>query len=109
LEYFIKHQKVILRTLGGLMLVIGFAVHFWDTPKKGLTESEIAAANVARMEASVAGKSSTSNAQKPKESVFLKEFKSTREKQMKYLTIIAMILGLGFLIYSFIKKDDTQE
>ena len=86
------------------MLLIGFVVHFWTTPKEGLTQNEIAARNVARMEASSSGGSSTSNQPyKQDRSKYLKEFKNTKAKQMQYLTIITMILGVGFLGYSFIK------
>lgn len=93
--------------MGLLLLLVGFAVHFWTAPKEGLSEMEIAAANVARMEASVAGVGSSSKKAQssPK---FLEEFKNTQEKQMRYLTIIAMVIGVGFLGYSFMKpKNDS--
>ncbi len=86
------------------MLLIGFVVHFWATPKEVLTQNEIAAANVARMEAKVAGGSTKSKKSKKKDdSKFLEELKNTQAKQLQYLTIIAMIMGVGFLGYSFIK------
>jgi hypothetical protein len=109
LEFFIKHKILIFRSIGALMLVIGFVVQFWITPKVGYTKNEIAAANVARMEAKVAGGSGSSG-KKPKHdtSKFLKELKNTQAKQKQYLTIISMILGVGFLGYSFLKKkEDT--
>ncbi|MBU0719765.1 hypothetical protein KJ877_00330 [bacterium] len=106
MEIFNKYKLVIFRSVGALMLLVGFGAHFWVTPKEGYTQAQIAAANVARMEASVAGESSASKkAAKSKDSPFLEEFKNTKEKQMRYLTIIAMILGIGFLGYSFIKKE----
>jgi len=108
-ELFIKHQTTIIRIAGALMLIIGFAVHFWTTPKEGFTENDIAAANVARMEAQVAGgSSSVSKPKKPTESPFLKKYKETQAAQFKYLTIIVMILGVGFLGYSFIKKEKNK-
>ena len=106
-ELFIKHKTVIFRILGALMLVVGFASYFWTTPKDALTENELAAANVARMEARAAGGSSTQ--QKPKkasESPFLKKYKETQEAQIRYLTILTMIFGVGFLVYSFVKKKE---
>jgi len=104
-ELFIKYQTVILRSVGALMLVVGFATHFWTTPKDALSENEIAAANVARMEARAAGGSGTQQkSQKPKESPFLKKYKETQAAQFKFLTIFIMIFGVGFLGYSFIKK-----
>ena len=90
------------------MLVIGFVVHFWVTPKEGFTKNEIAAQNVARMEAkSSGGSSSSQKSTKKDDSSFLKEMKSTQAKQMRYLTIIAMILGVGSLGYSFVKKKEA--
>ncbi len=44
------------------MLLIGFAVHFWVTPKEVLTQNDIAALNVARMEARISGGSGSSQA-----------------------------------------------
>jgi len=105
MEFFLKHKIVIMRSLGGVMLVIGFAVHFWTTPKEGISANDRAAANVARMEAKVKGKSSTqSKSSKKSDSKFLDELKDTQAKQLQYLTIIAMILGVGFLGYSFMPK-----
>lgn len=108
MDFFLKHKTVILRTLGGLMIVLGFAVHFWVTPKEGISESDMAAINVARMEASVSGKGSGSQAAKQSTSDYLEELKNNQEKQMKYLTIMSMILGVGFLLYSFIKKEEPE-
>lgn len=109
LEFFKKYKKIIVRVLGVLMLLVGFAVHFWTVPKEGISKEEIAAANVARMEASVAGSASSATKQaKPKESPFMKEFKNTRQKQLEYLTITVMVLGIGFLLYSFIKKEEEE-
>ncbi len=90
------------------MLLVGFVVHFWVTPKEGLTKNEIAARNVARMEAKASGGSSSSKkSTKKDDSKFLNEMKSTQAKQMRYLTIIVMILGVGSLGYSFVKKKET--
>ena len=109
MEFFLKHKIVIMRSLGGLMIVVGFAIHFWTTPKEGISANDRAAANVARMEAKVAGKSSTeSKTSKKSDSKFLEELKNTQAKQMQYLTIIAMILGIGFLGYSFIPKREED-
>ena len=87
------------------MLVIGFAVFFWKTPQKGVSENDIAAANVARLEAKVSGKSSTSSPAKPDTSKILEKFKETREDQVKYFMILLMIAGAGFVLYTFLKKE----
>ena len=108
MEFFLKHKTVIMRSLGALMLVIGFAIHFWTTPKEGISANERAAANVARMEAKVKGQSSAqSKSSQKSDSKFLDELKNTQAKQLQYLTIIAMILGVGFLGYSFMPKKET--
>jgi hypothetical protein len=108
LDFFLKHQKIIFRTLGGAMLLIGFVVHFWLTPKDGISKNDFAAANVARMEASVSRSSST-EAQEKKSSAthIMSALEEQQQKQMEYLTILVMIIGISSLGYSFIKKDET--
>ena len=109
MEFFLKNKIVILRTLGALMLIVGFAVHFWTVPQKGISANERAAANVARMEAKMAGNnSSAKKSTKKDDSSFLKELKKTQEKQMQYLTIIAMVFGVGFLGYTFLPKKEQE-
>ncbi|MGB3962396.1 MAG: hypothetical protein WBK95_09190 [Sulfurimonas sp.] len=108
MDFFLKYKTVLFRVSGAVLLLFALIAHFWMTPKEGLSEVEIAAANVARMEASVAGSSQSSKAAKPDTSKFLEKFKSTQEKQMEYLTIIAIIFGSGLLLYSFIRpKSDN--
>ena len=109
MEFFLKHKTVIMRSAGALMLVIGFAIHFWSTPKEGISANERAVANVARMEAKAKGQSSSqSKSSKKSDTKFLDELKGTQAKQLQYLTIIAMILGVGFLGYSFIPKKEED-
>lgn len=107
MKFFLKHKIVILRTLGVFMLVVGFSIHFWTTPKEGFTKEQLAAANVARMEARVKGSNSSSATPRKDTSKFIQELKNTQEKQMQYLTILAMIFGLGFLAYSFLPKKEA--
>lgn len=108
-EMFIKYKIVVFRTVGTLMLLVGFVVFFWANQKEVITENDIAAANIARMEASISGASrSSKQAAKPDSSKFLEELKNTQAKQMQYLTIITMILGVGFLGYSFIGKPKND-
>ena len=105
MEFFNKHQTIIFRSLGGFMFVIAFIIFFWSSPKEGISENEKAARNIARMEAKVAGSSSSASKNlKPKHSPIMKAYKDTRAKQMRYLLIISMILGAGFLGYSFLKR-----
>ena len=98
---------MIVRSVGVVMLLIGFAVHFWATPKMGLSENEIAAANVARMEASVKGHSKSVKKAKPDMSHFTKALTSAQQQKARYITIFAMILGILFLGYSFLKKEEA--
>ena len=110
MEYFLKHREVILRTLGALLLFVGFVIHFWTVPQKGVSENELAAANLARMEASVKGASSAKKeTKKPDTSKFLQKLKSQQEKQIEYLTILTMLLGAGALGYSFVKRRGEDE
>ncbi|WP_455757535.1 hypothetical protein [Sulfurimonas sp.] len=109
MEFFLKHKIIILRSLGALMLVVGFAAHFWVTPKKVITQNEIAAANIARMEAKARGTSSKpSKSTKKDDSKYLETLKNTQEKQKQYLTIIIMVLGIGSLGYSFMPKKEKE-
>jgi len=104
MEFFLKHKIIILRTLGIIMLLVGFAVHFWVTPKMGVSENEIAAANIARMEASVKG-----SVKKTKSDIshITKALSQAQQQRAKYITIFAMILGVLFLAYSFLKKEEN--
>ena len=107
MNFFLQHKTVIMRTLGAIMLVVGFAVHFWLTPQKGLSENDKAAARIARMEAQIKSTGSgTKKSQEKDTSKFMEKMKSTQEKQMQYMTIVAMIFGVGFLGYSFMPKKD---
>ena len=108
MEFFKQHQTVIFRSLGAFMLLLGFVIHFWLTPKEGLSENELAAANVARMEAKVKGVSTSKQKVQSDHSKFMEKLKGQQAKQLEYLTILAMLLGVGFLGYSFVKKkEDT--
>ena len=108
MDFFLKHKTVILRALGSFMIIVGLIVHFWSTPKEGLSENERAAARVARMEAKVKGASSkTSSSSNKSDLDFLEQLKKTQAKQLQYMTIIVMVLGIGSLGYSFLpKKED---
>ncbi|MBN2815381.1 MAG: hypothetical protein JXQ67_01760 [Campylobacterales bacterium] len=107
MEFFLTHKKVILRVLGAFLLLVGFVTFFWATPKEGVSANELAAMNVARMEAKVAGSSSsTSTSQQNNSSKFLEKLQATKADQLKYLTIFMMLFGIGFLAYSFFKKEE---
>jgi len=108
-EFFYKRKSVIFRFLGVIMLCVGVVVHFWSVPKEGISENDIAAANIARMEASVMGGSGTKQSQKPDTSKFLEELQSAQEKQQEQLTVVSIIFGVLFLLYSFISKPDSEQ
>ena len=85
-------------------MLIGFVVHFWIVPQKGLSENDLAAARVARMEVSAHVIATSQVHTKHDASHILKKLKATQAKQMEYLTIFVMLLGGTSLLYSFIKK-----
>jgi hypothetical protein len=61
------------------------------------------------MEASVSGAGGSSKqASKSDSSKFLEELKNTQAKQIRYLTIMSMVFGIGFLGYSFISKPKND-
>lgn len=114
MEFLKKHKIVVFRVAGIFLLLVGFVVHFWLTPKEAYTENEIAAQNVARMEAMVAGGagSATTKRAKPDASIYVEELKNAQAKQMEYLTIITMIFGvasLGYSFYAMRKRETAQE
>ena len=107
MDFFLKNRIVLVRSVGAIMLIVGFAAYFWVTPKEGLTANERAMANVARMEARSSGnKPSSKQSSRSEDSKFLQDLKETQAKQLEYLTIIAMILGAGFIGYTFVGKKD---
>ena len=108
-ELFLKHKVLIFRLVGSFMLVVGFMMYFWTIPKEVLTQNEIAALNVQRMEARTSGGSGSSKQTKQNSSSkIIEELKNTQKKQVQYLMIIIMIMGVGFLGYSFIKKKEDE-
>ena len=92
--------------MGVVILLIGFVVHFWSQPQKGVSINEIAVANVARMEASVKGDTKYTTKAKSDMSTFTKSLTTLQQERTRYITIFAMILGIVFLGYSFIKKEE---
>ena len=108
MEFFLKHRLVIMRSLGAIMLLIGFAVYFWVTPKQDLSENERAAARIARMEAGVKGKTFNHASQEKDTSKFVDKIKDAQAKQLEYMTIIVMVLGAGFVAYSFMPRKENS-
>lgn len=109
MDFFLKHKIIILRSLGALMLVMGFAIHFWVTPKEGISANDKAAARIARMEASAKGNTVGSIKKSQNDtSKLLDALKETQAKQMQYLTILAMLFGIGFVGYSFIPRKENN-
>ena len=106
-EIFQKYKLLIFRSLGALMLIVGVVAFFWSAPKEGISENEIAAANVARMEASVRGGTSTTK-QEPSASKIVEELKNAQEAQIQYFTILTIAFGAIFLGYSFLSKNDSE-
>ena len=101
---------MILRGGGAFMLLVGFVIHFWTVPQEGLSQNDLASARIARMEASVSGGSGVKAQKgKPDASSYTKGLKDTQQKQMQYLTIIAMLLGVGSLGYSFKPKKENDK
>ena len=108
MNYLKKYQKELFRIVGGFLLVVGFVVNFWVTPKKAVSQNELAAANIARMEASVQGKSTQKVKKRADPSHIAKALKQTRAQQMHYITLFAMIVGALFLLLSFLKPKKEE-
>lgn len=107
MEFIFKYKIILLRIIGALALVIGFTVHFWVMPKEGLSQNDMAAANLERMERQVKGSGAEGSSAQKDNSKFLEKLKSQQEKQKQYITILAMVLGVGFLGYSFLPNKEV--
>lgn len=111
-EIIIKNKILIFRVFGVMMVIVSFAIYFWATPKEVLNENEIAAANIARLEASASGRGATTQgASKPQTSQFVEELKNAQKKQIEHIIIASMFIGIGLLGYSFISKpkNDSEQ
>lgn len=106
MEYFLKHQKMILRIAGAVMLVVGLSLYFWAAPEKGLSENEKAAANLARMEAATQGGASKSVKTQPPSHKIAASLRETRKQQLRTLMLMVIALGGGFLVFSFLRKEE---
>lgn len=104
MDFFSKYKRVILRALGGLLLLVGFVAFFWISPEEGVSRGDLATANVARMEASARGEALSSSTHKAS-SPLMKSYDSHKEKQIKYLFITMMLLGALSLGYSLLNKE----
>ena len=103
-----KHKKVVARTLGILLLVGGIAALFWEKKDTALIEANKAAeANIKRMEASLPHSSGSVKKQES-HSPYMKAYLQKQQEHLRYLVILAIIGGIVFLGYSFIKKKDDQ-
>ncbi|MDO9266650.1 MAG: hypothetical protein Q7U00_06150 [Sulfurimonas sp.] len=109
-EIFIKNKIIIFRTVGAIMFLVGLIMLFWTDPKEiVLSENEIAAANIARMEAKVrSGSSASKQVPKPDGSTFVEELENNQKKQEEQLIILSMLFGALLLIYSFIPKAKSD-
>jgi hypothetical protein len=111
MDFFLHYKIIIMRSLGAMMLIVGIAVNFWSMPQSGMSANDKAAARITRMNASTqSNKSSYTklNQSQKDSSSFLDALKKTQAKQMKYITMIAMIMGVGFLGYSFFPKKEED-
>jgi len=104
LEWVIQHQKKLSLIMGTLMLLGALGALFWKNEEGTSDELSRAAANVARMEARMQGNSAATT-QKQNAHPAVEAFYESREKQLRYLLIIVVIGGVGFLIYGFLKKE----
>ncbi|MEA1982712.1 MAG: hypothetical protein U9N39_04115 [Campylobacterota bacterium] len=107
MDFFLKHQQLILRTIGGLFLLVGFVVQFWVVAQPKATQNDLASANLARMEASISGSSKITQ-NKSNSSKFLNELKKKQKKQLEYVTYFIMLLGVLSLGSSFLKKKEES-
>jgi hypothetical protein len=104
LDWVKKNKKLALKITGVNFLLMALVLMFWAQPKEGMTVSEKAAANSARMEASVMGKSTkpASSAQDVRQA-----HEEYQKAQVQIFLVLMVLFGVGFLGYGFVKKEET--
>ncbi len=104
LDWVKKNKKLALKITGVNFLLMALVLMFWVQPKQGMSASEKAAANTARMEAriSVDSKRPASSA-----SDVRKAHEEYQKEQVQIFLILMLILGAGFLGYGFFVKDEN--
>ena len=94
-----KYQKILSLSIGIGCIIVYFTLYFWNNSKGAvLSENELAARNVARMEANVHGSTATSSSSNLKSMAF------TPKEVGNDLLLLLLIIGVGFSAYGFIKK-----
>ncbi len=105
-EWFYVNQIMVSRFTGALLLVVGLGAFFWaNSNESGVSVAEQRAAErVARMEARVSGASSAGVSEQESKANYRDVYSEHSKEQMKLMLIMIMLLGVGSLGYSFIKK-----
>ena len=98
---FQKYKTAILRVIGVVLVLSALGTHYYMPPRE-MSENEKAAMRVARME----GQSSQRvvSTQSSRQS-YMNQYQEYQAKQIEYFTFIFTLLGLGFFIASFMKKE----
>ena len=100
--WILKNQRILSLSFGSLMLLIALGLFFWSNESSLSKEERLAKASIARMEARM---NTQANTQAGKKSASLEIFYEARDKQMRYLLIVMIISGIGFLGFGFFKKS----
>ncbi len=104
-EWYLSHKKLAYKLMGANFLLMALVLLFWSAPKEGMSENERAAANVARMEARIQGQGSTSQENKVN---LLNRHMDKQQAQLRIVLVIMVIVGVGFLAYGVLKKEENQ-
>ncbi len=107
-EWLYVNQIMVSRFIGTLLLVVGLGAFFWvNSSDNGVSVAQQRAAErVARMEARISRASSSEVLKQESKADYRDVYSDYSKKQMKLMFITVMLLGVGSLGYSFIKKRE---
>ena len=107
-EWIKVNQIKFSRFVGAFLLLVGLGAFFWvNNSGSGVSVAEQRAAKrVARMEARVSGSSSATVSQEKVKTNYSEVYSDRSKEQIKFMLIVMMLLGLGSLGYSFVKKEN---
>ena len=98
-----RHRKALFLTVGSLMVIAALALFFWGGEKTSVSkEDRLAQANIARMESSVAGTSTTKREQPPINHI--ETIYEKRKQQTRYLLLLLAVGGIAFMLVGMYKK-----
>jgi hypothetical protein len=104
-EWMHKHKRRLSLSMGGALILIALGMLFWDnTGTPVVSEEEVYAQKVEAMEARMSGGAVTP----PQESPIMKAYKEKQAKHLRYMLIVVVLTGIGFLVHGLMTKKREE-